>query len=65
MDDLAEVLRIAMAAEIKPVDLNELEISQLMSFLHALEDPISRNGRLGVPDRVPSELPLDPISDPS
>jgi cytochrome c peroxidase len=65
MDDLAEVLRIAMAAEIEPVELNELEITQLMSFLAALEDPISRYGRLGVPDRVPSELPLDPISDPS
>ncbi|MGB7317293.1 MAG: cytochrome c peroxidase [Planktotalea sp.] len=65
MEDLAEVLRIAMAAEIAPVDLNETEISQLMSFLRALEDPVSRNGRLGVPDRVPSDLPLDPIADPS
>jgi cytochrome c peroxidase len=65
MDDLAEVLRIAMAAEIEPVDLSESEIDQLMSFLRALEDPISRHGRLGVPDRVPSDLPLDPISDPS
>lgn len=65
MDDLAEVLRIAMAAEIEPVELSETEIDQLMSFLSALEDPISRHGRLGVPDRVPSDLPLDPISDPS
>lgn len=65
MDDLAEVLRIAMAAEIEPVELSEVEIDQLMSFLRALEDPISRHGRLGVPDRVPSDLPLDPISDPS
>jgi cytochrome c peroxidase len=65
MDDLAEVLRIAMAAEIEPVDLSESEIDQLMSFLRALKDPISRHGRLGVPDRVPSDLPLDPISDPS
>ena len=65
MDDLAEVLRIAMAAEIEPVDLSESEIDQLMSFLRALEDPISRHGRLGVQDRVPSDLPLDPISDPS
>ncbi|MGH1577182.1 cytochrome-c peroxidase [Planktotalea sp.] len=65
MDNLAEVLRIAMAAEIEPVALTEGEIDQLMAFLSALEDPISRNGRLGVPDRVPSDLPLDPISDPS
>ncbi len=65
MEDLAEVLRIAMAAEIQPVELSDSEIEQLMAFLGALEDPISRHGRLGVPDRVPSELPLDPISDPS
>ena len=65
MEDLAEVLRIAMAAEIEPVELTSAEIDQLMAFLDALEDPISRYGRLGVPDRVPSELPLDPISDPS
>lgn len=65
MEDLAEVLRIAMAAEIEPVDLSKTEIDQLMSFLRALEDPISRHGRLCVPDRVPSDLPLDPISGPS
>ena len=65
MDDLAEVLRIAMAAEITPVELNDSEVDQLMSFLRALEDPISKHGRLGVPDRVPSDLPLDPIADPS
>ena len=61
MDDLAEVLRIAMAAEIKPVELRDIEIEQLMSFLRTLEDPISRHGRLGVPVRMPSDLPLDTI----
>jgi cytochrome c peroxidase len=65
MEDMAEVLRIAMASEIEPVQLNDAEIAQLMSFLKALEDPVSRHGRLGVPDRVPSELPLDPVGDPS
>jgi len=65
MDDLAEVLRIAMAAEIKPVELRDIEIDHLMSFLRALEDPISRHDRFGVPVRVPSDLPLGPISDPS
>jgi len=65
MDDLAEVLRIAMAAEIEPVELCDIEIDYFMRFLRALEDPISRHDRLGVPVRVPSDLPLDPISDPS
>lgn len=65
MEDMAEVLRIAMASEIEPVQLSDEEIAQLMSFLKALEDPVSRHGRLGVPDRVPSELPLDLVGDPS
>lgn len=65
MDNLAEVLRIAMAAEIEPVALSDSEVDQILAFLSALEDPISHHGRLGVPDRVPSELPLDPVSDPS
>ncbi|MEP5154904.1 cytochrome c peroxidase [Planktotalea sp.] len=65
MDNLAEVLRITMAAEIEPVALSDEEVDQILAFLGALEDPISRHGRLGVPDRVPSELPLDPVSDPS
>lgn len=65
MEDMAEVLRIALSTEIEPVDLSEAEIAQLMAFLKSLEDPISLNGRLGVPERVPSDLPLDPVSPPS
>lgn len=66
MENMAEVLRIAMATEIEPVALSETEIDHLMAFLAALEDPVSRHGRLGVPERVPSNLPLDPVSaDPS
>lgn len=65
MEDLAEVLRIAMAAQIEPISLSDTEVDELMAFLKALEDPISRHGRLGVPTYVPSELPLDQIGDPS
>ena len=65
MDNLAEVLRTSRADEIEPVELRDIEIDQLMSFLRTLEDPISRHGRLGVPVRMPSDLPLDTISDPS
>lgn len=65
MENMAEVLRIAMAAEIEPVDLARREIDQLIAFLRALEDPVSKHGRLGVPERVPSNLPLDPTADPS
>lgn len=65
MNNMAEVLRIAMASEIEAVALSEDEIGQLMAFLAALEDPISKHGRLGVPDYVPSELPMDAVGDPS
>jgi len=65
MENMAEVLRIAMASEIEPVGLTETQIDQLMAFLSALEDPVSKHGRLGVPERVPSDLPLDPAPDPS
>jgi len=55
-----------MATEIEPVDLSSREIDQLIAFLAALEDPISKHGRLGVPERVPSDLPLDAATaDPS
>lgn len=65
MDNMAEVLRIAMANELEPIDLTDPEIDQLMAFLKALEDPISRHGRLGIPERVPSGLPMDALPDPS
>ncbi|MEM9755066.1 MAG: cytochrome c peroxidase [Pseudomonadota bacterium] len=39
--------------------LAEDEIADLVAFLHALTDPAGAAGRLGVPDAVPSGLPLD------
>ncbi|MGB2202449.1 MAG: cytochrome-c peroxidase [Pseudooceanicola atlanticus] len=59
MKDFDEVMRIAEAAEIIPVDLTEAEIAQLMTFLAALTDPEAGKGRLGAPDSVPSGLPMD------
>ena len=59
MKDFDEVMRIAEAAEIIPVDLTEAEIAQLMTFLEALTDPEAGKGRLGAPDSVPSGLPMD------
>ncbi|MEM9580639.1 MAG: cytochrome c peroxidase [Pseudomonadota bacterium] len=60
MEDMAEVLRIALATELDPVQITDAEVDQLMAFLRSLEDPISKHGRLGVPERVPSDLPMDP-----
>ena len=47
---------IAQAVTMKPVVLNEKDISDLLAFLDTLTDPIAQKGRLGVPDVVPSGL---------
>ncbi len=55
-DDPEEIARIAQANELEPHPLTDSEISDLIAFLGALED---RAERLGVPDTVPSGLPVD------
>ncbi len=59
MNDTVELLNIAKAIEIVPVQLSGDELSDLMAFLGALTDPGSQNGRLGVPNAVPSGLAMD------
>lgn len=59
LEDFDEMLRLGMAVELEPIDLSDDEVDAIMAFLAALEDPIARTGRMGVPERVPSELPLD------
>ena len=50
---------IARANTLPPQDLSEAEIAQLIAFLGALSDPVHLTGRLGVPDAVPSGLPVE------
>lgn len=50
---------IAAANELAPVALTDGEIAALFAFLESLTDPTSATGRLGVPESVPSGLPLD------
>lgn len=56
--DAAERARIAAANELAPVALSEAEIADLLAFLRALSDPVSLAGRMGVPETVPSGLPV-------
>jgi len=58
MQDFDEVLAIYNAIGITPRDLGKSEIDALISFLGALADPVSTGGRLGIPDTVPSGLPI-------
>nr|WP_281494086.1 cytochrome c peroxidase [Jannaschia sp. S6380] len=57
--DTREMARVAAAIDIEPVALSEAEVADLVAFLGALEGGESRYGRLGVPDAVPSGLPVD------
>ncbi len=66
MQDFDEVLAISQAISIDLDPLTASEIDALIAFLHALTDPISRKGRLGAPQTVPSGLPVENgLPDPS
>jgi len=56
---LADSPAIAAALTAVPVTVTEAEITALSAFLDALTDPIAVEGRLGIPDTVPSGLPVD------
>ena len=56
MADQAEVDRIAAANTLETLLLSDKEINNLLAFLEALHDPVTR---LGVPLIVPSDLPVD------
>ncbi|SDI10056.1 cytochrome-c peroxidase [Alloyangia pacifica] len=58
MDTPQEVQALAAAAGPGKTLTGE-EIAALMAFLDTLTDPVALSGRLGVPDSVPSGLPVD------
>lgn len=62
LDDPQQVQAIAAAVTAKPVQLDDAEIDVIVAFLHSLTDPASVDGRLGIPDTVPSGLAV-PIVD--
>ncbi|MEM6939577.1 MAG: cytochrome c peroxidase [Pseudomonadota bacterium] len=58
MSDPEQWAAIASAVTSAPKALSETEIADIVSFLQTLTDPTSIDGRLGVPDTVPSGLPV-------
>lgn len=58
MSDPAEVAAIAAAVTVTPVALSAADIMALVAFLDSLTDPVAVKGRLGVPQAVPSGLPV-------
>ncbi len=61
-NDEAATAALIAAIEIAPQALSESEIDDLMDFLNALTDPSAGDLRGGVPQRVPSGLPLAEIN---
>ena len=58
--DSAERALIAAAAAAAPARVRtEGEVEALVAFLDALSDPVALKGRLGVPEAVPSGLPVE------
>ena len=58
-DNAADRAALAGANALAPQSLTDAEVAQLVAFLDALTDETSLKGRLGVPDSVPSGLPVD------
>lgn len=59
LGDEAERAAIAAAVTRPPVVLSESGIAALVAFLDTLTDPVARIGRMGIPDMVPSGLPVE------
>lgn len=57
--DASEIAAIAEANELEPVALSEEEVDALLAFLNSLTDPVATEGRLGIPDSVPSGLVVE------
>jgi cytochrome c peroxidase len=57
--EAGEFEAIAAAVRQPPVALTDAHIADLMAFLATLEGASARTGRLGIPESVPSGLPVD------
>ena len=57
--DSREMARHRASVTLSPNALSDDDVSALVSFMHALTGAKARDGRLGVPDAVPSGLPVD------
>ena len=58
-DDRFEMERFRNKIDIQPIALSDNEIADLVSFMHALTGQTAQKLRFGIPERVPSGLPID------
>lgn len=59
LSDPAEVEAILASVTVVPRHLSDVEIEALVAFLDSLTDQQALDGRLGIPEMVPSGLPVD------
>ncbi len=59
MDDPQERARITAAVATPPIQLSPEDVTALTTFLSSLTGATAPTGRLGIPDTVPSGLPVD------
>lgn len=59
LEDAGERAALKASVTAPSKSLSKAEIAQLMAFLEALTDESAIAGRLGIPDAVPSGLPID------
>lgn len=58
-DDRMEMERYKTKIDIKPLNLSDEEVFYLVEFMHSLTGKSSQKLRFGVPETVPSGLPVD------
>ena len=58
-DDRFEMDRLRRRIDITPKKLNDEEVASLVDFMHALTGASAESLPLGIPERVPSGLPVD------
>jgi cytochrome c peroxidase len=56
---LADTPAIAQVVNISPRKITDEHVTALIAFLDALTDPAAIEGKLGIPETVPSGLPID------
>lgn len=56
LNDAVEQASIVSANTLRPVELSDAEVADLIAFMHALTDRAGVDGRLGSPETVPSGL---------
>jgi cytochrome c peroxidase len=58
LNDPGQIADILAAVRSEPIALSPADVDALVAFLDTLTDPLSLTGRLGIPDAVPSGLPV-------